>query len=471
MGASVSGSPTVLSVGIGSHITGFRADICLLDDVSSPANSMTVDQREKLRERVAEMEDIRKGDETGTGVGATSEVLYAGTPQSYESLYYHLATIGVKFRVYPARYPLLDNIRSYNGMLDPSMENELHENHELVGRPSDPKRFSDAELIDREMKQGKARFQLQFMLNPELSDADKFPLKLSDLIIYTPSKYSAPRQVSHSLDPKLEIKELRNVGFSTDRFRRPSYKDDTQLPYERIIMGLDPSGRGSDETGWCVIGTLMGTMYLLDAGAFSGGYEEDSVLIPIARKCKEWDVHTFVSESNMGDGMFNNLLRPVMLKYHKCTLDEVRNNIRKEQRIIDTLEPLMMRHKLVVSESVIVDDLRDAEKIGKDGSDHKRLAYSLFYQMTHISHEKDCLIHDDRLDALAIGVGYLVDSVDRDSDLEIQQRKDQDYRDIMERKGRVSINNKEHDRGGQPYVNTEYDRSVGQGGFYSLLDG
>ena len=457
-GAKASGSCTVKSVGITSQITGTRADLILADDVSSPKNSMTVDQREKLREQVAEFQDIKKGDETGEG--ANSEILYLGTPQSYESLYYHLSGQGVNFRIWPARYPYIEAIRSYQGMLCPVIENEVFEAPTLQWEPTDPKRFTHDELSEREVYQGKARFQMQFMLNTELSDADKFPLKLSDLIVYTPSKFSAPRQVSHSLDKKLEIKELKNLGFSSDRWRRPSYIDEQQKAYERIIMAVDPSGRGADETSWYIIGILMGSMYILDGGGFEGGFDEKGVLIPLARKAKEWDIQVFVSESNMGGGMFTELMRPVMLKYHRCILDEVRNNIRKEQRIIDTLEPLMARHKLIVSESVITDDIRDAEKHGKEGTSANRMAWSLFYQMTHISYEKDCLIHDDRLDALAIGCAYLVDSVDVDVEREIQQQEDRAFEERMSREGRYTV--------GEDY---EVNRgSTNSQKFYSLLD-
>lgn len=466
-----SGSCTVKSVGIGSQITGTRADLILSDDVSSPKNSMTVDQREKLREQIAEFQDIKKADESGTGQGADSEILYLGTPQSHESLYYHLANKGVKFRIWPARYPREDDVQSYMGMLCPVLENELFDDLELQWVPTDPKRFTDDELNEREMFQGKARFQMQFMLNTELSDADKFPLKLSDLVIYTPSRFSAPRQVSHSIDPKLEIKELRNVGFSSDRWRRPSYIDEMQLPFERIILVVDPSGRGTDEVGWDVLGTLMGSIYLLDAGGFDGGYDEDRVLIPLAKKAREWDIHIFLSESNFGGGMFTELMKGVMYKYHKCVFEEVHNTIRKEHRIIDTLEPLMARHKLIVSENVVTNDLRDAERMGKEGSNNSRLSYSLFYQLTHITAEKDCLIHDDRLDALAIGVGFLVDEVDRDSDEEVHRMKDQAIQDILMRKGRVTIGDVEHSKWGDDIKeHTDFGRTKGQGGYYSILD-
>ena len=454
-GAQISGSPTVKSVGITGSITGTRADLIIGDDDEDPKNSFTVDQREKLKERVREFEDIRKADE---GQGANSEVLILGTPQCYESLYEHMASIGYKFRIWPSRYPQLDEVRSYRGQLCPELENELYEDDSRQGAPTDPQRFTHEELVERELKQGKARHQLQFQLNTELSDANRYPLKLSDLIVYTPNMFVAPRQLSHSRSKEFEISDLKNVGFSSDRWRRPSYFDNQQMPYERKILVSDPSGRGGDEHGWAILGTLMGYIYLLDAGGFEGGYDEQTVLIPLAKKAKEWDVHVFVSESNFGDGIFTELFKPVLYRYHKCQVEEVRNNTQKEKRIIDTLEPLMARHRLVVSEDVILNDLRDAERVTKDtGSDYKRLAYSLFYQMTHLMSEKGCLVHDDRLDALAIGVNFLVNEVDRDADFEIQRMSDDEHERRMNRKGRVDLNGK-----------ALIDRSLGQKSAFSL---
>jgi hypothetical protein len=119
----------------------------------------------------------------------------------------------------------------------------------------------------------------------------------------------------------------------------------------------------------------------------------------------------------------------------------------------------MMRHKLIVSESVITEDIRDAEQYGKEGSSSTRMSYSLFFQMTHIFNEKDSLVHDDRLDALAIGCAYLVDSVDVDVEREIKQMADAEIEAILNREGRYSINDMyEIDR--NPSKNDGYGNSI-----------
>ena len=92
---------------------------------------------------------------------------------------------------------------------------------------------------------------------------------------------------------------------------------------------------------------------------------------------------------------------------HRAHFDEVINSKQKEVRIIDTLEPVLNQHRLVVPLGLIQRDLRDVER------EHTR-PYSLFYQLTHLTKDKGSLRHDDRLDALAGAVAYWVESMGRD---------------------------------------------------------
>lgn len=76
----------------------------------------------------------------------------------------------------------------------------------------------------------------------------------------------------------------------------------------------------------------------------------------------------------------------------------------------------MGSHKLVVNEKVIEDEYRLANDNYKDdGGVEVGASYSLFYQMTHITRDRGAIKHDDRLDALAIGVQYFTESMAKDS--------------------------------------------------------
>ena len=118
------------------------------------------------------------------------------------------------------------------------------------------------------------------------------------------------------------------------------------------------------------------------------------------------------------------LLKRVMAKIHPCEIEEVRHNVQKEKRIIDTLEPIMNSHRLVVDDLLIKEDF-------KLEPDHQ-----LFRQMTRITRDKGALRHDDQIDALAIAANYWVERMDRDQTLSYNQHKEdlinQDLEKFME---------------------------------------
>jgi hypothetical protein len=113
-----------------------------------------------------------------------------------------------------------------------------------------------------------------------------------------------------------------------------------------------------------------------------------------------------------------------MARIHPCEIEEVRHNIQKEKRIIDTLEPIMNSHRLVIDDLLIKEDF-------KLEPDHQ-----LFRQMTRITRDKGALRHDDQIDALAIAANYWVQRMDRDQVLSYNQHKedllDQELERFME---------------------------------------
>ena len=112
------------------------------------------------------------------------------------------------------------------------------------------------------------------------------------------------------------------------------------ISYTGSVLAIDPSGRGKDETAYAVVKMLNGILYVIDFGGITGGYSSETLqaLSVIARK---YLVNQVLIESNFGDGMFMELLKPTLTKIYPCTIEEVRHSIQKEKRIIDTLEPVM----------------------------------------------------------------------------------------------------------------------------------
>ena len=431
-GTKASGSQTVTSKGITGQITGSRADLIILDDIEISNNAGTVEQRAKLRDQVREVDAIRKGNERGEGHEATSEVLVLGTPQSFESIYVDMYSGGYDCRIWPVLYPDLDSIDGYRGNLCPVLAEETYKYPEKIGSSTDPLRFTATELEARRARYGRSGFALQFMLDTSLSDAEKFPLKLSDLIVYDTPANVAPVQLGWSKDKRYNIQDLPSVGFSGDRYNAPNFiSEDNMQPFENAIMAIDPSGRGKDETTYVILKSLMGTLHLVDAGGFSEGYDEKQTLLPLALLAKEHQVSKVYLEANYGGGMFSELLKPILYGIHPCIIEEVNHHTNKERRIIDTLEPVMSRHKLVVSRYVIEKDYKTSF-LAKDKANGKpKDVYSLFYQMTHINYDKGCLVHDDRLDALAIGVASFLNVMNRDIDFEIGRLADEKFENTM----------------------------------------
>ena len=397
-------SPSVKSVGITGQITGSRADILIADDVEVPNNSATQMMRDKLAESVKEFDAILK---------PGGRIIYLGTPQTEMSLYNQLPERGYDIRIWTARYPELDKVIKYQGRLAPMITRAIEADPKLVGEPVDPKRFDAKDLMERAASYGRSGFALQFMLDTSLSDANKYPLKVSDLVVMNLNPTMGHLKVAWASSPELVINDLPNVALTGDKYYRPMWHADDMADYTGCVMAIDPSGRGSDETGYAVIKALGGMLYLVDAGGILGGYS-DQTLEALALIAKKHQAKMIIVEANFGDGMYTQLLKPFLGRIYPCTVEEVKHSTNKEARIIDTLEPVMSTHRLIVDERLIK----------KDYESSKDLKYSLFYQMTRITRERGAITHDDRLDALAMAVGYWSESMARDTGKAAQAIKD-----------------------------------------------
>jgi hypothetical protein len=172
---------------------------------------------------------------------------------------------------------------------------------------------------------------------------------------------------------------------------------------------------------------LNGFLFITDAGGLPGGYSEDT-LKNLAMIAKKQEVNLVIIEANFGDGMFTQLMKPILNKIHRVTVEEVKHSIQKERRIIDTLEPPISSHRLIVDRKVIENDYDSTRNLPPE----KALRYQLIYQMSRITRQKGSLAHDDRLDAMAIAVAYWVEQMAQDVDKAIESRKDSKLRKELE---------------------------------------
>ena len=411
-------APSVKSVGITGQLTGSRADLMVLDDIEVPGNSMTEMMREKLLQLCTEAESILTPYDN-------SRIMYLGTPQTTFTVYRKLAERNYKPFIWPARFP--KDITPYEGLIAPQLQEDI-DNGALPWDCTDPDRFDDDDLVDREASMGRSNFALQFMLDTSLSDAEKFPLKMADLVITSVNPTDAPDNVVWCSDPANILKDLPTVGLPGDYFYSPMQLQGEWSPYTETICSVDPSGRGADETAAAYISQKNGILYLHEVRAYRDGYS-DNTLLDILRGCKKYGATTLVVESNFGDGIVAELFKKHIIQTkQRILVEEVRANVRKEERIIDTLEPILNQHRLVVNKSVIEWDYNS----NRDAAPEERLLYMLFYQMSRMCRSKYAVKHDDRLDCLAQGVKYYIDALSISAQEQINLRKREEWNDILE---------------------------------------
>ena len=403
-------SPSVKSVGITGQLTGSRADEIIADDVEVLNNAATADMREKLLERIKEFSAILKPLED-------SKVTYLGTPQTEDSIYNKLPET-FDIRIWPALVPTKEEAEKYGGSLAPYIRKLMETKPE--GTTTDPQRFTDLDRAARQAEYGRAGFSLQFMLSTQLSDTERYPLKIRDLIVMDVPLDRAPMKVEWMPDYKKELRDLPNLAMAGDRFYSYAGHSEEFSDYTGTVMAIDPSGRGKDETGYAVIKMRNGFLWVRRAGGLPGGYDTPT-LQRLAMIAKEEKVNHIIIEANFGDGMYTSLFNPVITKIHPCMVEEVKHHQQKERRIIDTIEPVLSRHKIVFDRNLIEDDYRTAQ--GYDGDN--KFTKTLVYQMTRICYDKGALKHDDRLDALSMAVGYWTEQMAQDADKGIQRDRDE----------------------------------------------
>jgi hypothetical protein len=423
MGASVGQNRSLKAAGITGQITGGRTTLIVADDIEIPGNSRTEEARQRLMHYTSEFEALRI---PGT------DIIYLGTPQTEQSLYNRL----VKERGYgsycvPARFPEPGKRKGYRLRTDDGIEvdilaPDLLAEHEAgliqPGDPTDPERFDKQVLASREAK-GRSFFALQYQLDTSLSDAERYPLRQHDLIVFETNPTKAPRTIQwgkHSENRNV-IGDVPNVGFSGDILLRPLFLDEEWREFESKVLFVDPSGRGKDETAWVVMGQLTGTLYCLHVGAISG--DPATAMQMVARDAKRFKVNVVEIEPNMGGGMWTIAFKPILQKEWPggCTVrDSEWAKGQKEARIIDTLEPVLTQHRLVIAESVVRKDVQNED-----------LVFSLLYQLTHITRDRGSLQHDDRLDALAGAVAHFAKTMGIDTEVAATEQAQQERDDFI----------------------------------------
>lgn len=389
-------SPSIACMGITSNMQGKRADILIADDIESSKNSQTEVQRERLKHLTKDFSSIC----------SNGDIIYLGTPQSIDSVYNGLASRGFDIRVWPGRYPTEEEQKNYGAFLAPIIVSAVLNNPALRtgggptgerGRPTDPDLIDESKLNKKEIDQGRAYFQLQHMLDTRLMDRDRFPLKPSEIVFMRITSDRVPVEINHIWAPEYRVQTPADFPIEAPLYRAASFGQEHGA-FMGTYMYVDPSGGGAngDELAWAVTKFVAGKVFCLSCGGMRGGYGKDTLeaMTLLAVKYKPDSIGI---EQNYGNGAFKSIWEPVLLRDHKCSIEEVWESGQKELRIIDVLEPVLNSGKLIMDEAVITEDMRLLDHYSVE----IRQSFSMFYQMARITRDRNALIHDDRLDALA----------------------------------------------------------------------
>ena len=251
---------------------------------------------------------------------------------------------------------------------------------------------------------------------------------MADLVVTSVNPDTAPDTVVWCSDPSNVIKDAPTVGLPGDYFYSPMQLSGEWTPYTETICSVDPSGRGTDETAAAFISQKNGFLYLHEMRAYRDGYS-DTTLLDILRGCRRYGVTKLVIETNFGDGIVGELFKKHLQQTNQAIdIEEIRANVRKEDRIIDSLEPVLNQHRLVVDRKVIDWDYHS----NKDAAPEHRLLYMLFYQMSRMCREKGAVKHDDRLDCLAQGVKYYTDAMSISANEAVKLRKREEWNSMLQ---------------------------------------
>lgn len=404
-------SPSIACAGITSNLPGRRADLLIPDDIESNKNGLTVTQRALLLHLSKEFSSIC----------THGDILYLGTPQSKDSIYNTLPGRGFQLRIWPGRFPrapyqdekgeLVDEAEKYGDRLAPMLVDTMLADPSVrtgggidgsMGQPTDPQRYTDADLNEKYLDKGPEDFALQYMLDTSLVDAQRQQLRLSDLVVANFSPELLPEIIGWSASPSAAVPLGKDFAILGAKMYYAQVPEGTKLVRPKdVVAFIDPAGGGADEIGVGAATALGPYIHALDCMGLRGGFTPANE----RRLCEFLRVNRvtrIICESNMGHGLFEINLRAILgaqedLKHLvNCVTGEYSTN-QKEKRIIDSMVSAMQRHRVVVHQRVFDSDKECNKQHGVEAGTQ----FSVFYQIANITTDRNSLPHDDRIEALA----------------------------------------------------------------------
>lgn len=403
-------TPSFCAYGITGQITGSRSTCIVADDVETSENTLTLDMRKRLKDQVAEFENI---------LIPGGDVVYLGTPHHEETLYEHLIRGGYRILAWPVSHPGEEGSGCPLGPMFEDME---------AGDMTWPDRFGREELSAREAAEGRSKYRMQYLLQWRVGDENRTPLRLADFIVFAMDRDKAPMTIAwgatNSAGQSTRLESIPSLGFGADGYQAPIMFDKEWAEYTGTRMWVDPSGKGEDETGFAIVSHMNGYLWVKAVGGLPGGYSP-ATLTELAALAKTHAVTDLYVEDNFGQGMMAQLLEPYLQREFvdegedatrphgwSCNVETVRVSGQKEVRIIDNLEPILNQHRLVIHPEVAKDEV-------------------LQHQLTRITRLRGCLDHDDRVEALAMAVWSWRQDMAQDPTRAVERERQRQIEDAL----------------------------------------
>lgn len=397
-------SPSVACVGITANLQGKRADLLIADDIETTKNGLTAVQRGQL---LLLSQDF-------SAICTHGDILYLGTPQTKDSIYNTLPSRGFTVRIWPGRFPTEEEVLKYGDRLAPFLSERIKQDPSLQtgggidgtkGKAADPGRYTEEDLVEKELDRGPEGFSLQYMLDTSLSDAARQQLKLENLLVANYDWQRLPEVQVYQKATRYEVQLPADFPIPLQRMYHPVAVDCQFVrPTERPMMYIDPAGGGADELGIGISVPIGPYIHLLYVAGLKGGLTDENGE-KIVELVRTYGVSLVKCESNMGHGLFETNLRAVFGKHADMAKVGVIGEYstgQKERRIIDSFVSATQRHRIIIHQGVFDGD----RESGKHHSQDKRTGYSFFYQFENITTDRNSLEHDDRLEAAAGAVRH-----------------------------------------------------------------
>ena len=123
---------------------------------------------------------------------------------------------GFEVRVWPGRVPTIEEEERYGDTLAPYVRQMITDGMARIGygidgsrgEVTDPGRYTEDDLCSKELDFGPEGFQLQYMLDTTLVDAQRTRIKLSDAVVAALGSDAAPDLIHYVAAPQHRLQSV-----------------------------------------------------------------------------------------------------------------------------------------------------------------------------------------------------------------------------------------------------------------------